>query len=160
MNDITFVILQDSREQCPIAWTSNVQVEIAGLKTGDYSIKGLEDHVAIERKNGIDELAMCFGCARERFQAELLRLRSYRCKAVLIQGSLRQILDHNYRNRMEPASIIGTMASWQLRYGVPFNLCDDAEGVSTMALALMRNYYRQCQEFAKVFNLSTSAGST
>ena len=47
-------IIQDTREQAPYTFaciTPPPLVEVATLASGDYSIKGLEDKVAIERKS-------------------------------------------------------------------------------------------------------------
>jgi DNA excision repair protein ERCC-4 len=69
-----FIIAVDSREQRPFtfdAWPTAP----ATLAAGDYSIVGLEEHVAIERKS-LDDLAGCCGRDRDRFKRELHRLQA------------------------------------------------------------------------------------
>lgn len=46
------------------------------LRTGDYSVSGLVDQVAVERKSEADYLA-CVGVERERFDAAVQRLLAY-----------------------------------------------------------------------------------
>ena len=75
----TFIALVDSREQTPLD-LQPLQVEKTTLTTGDYSLKGLQDQVAIERKSR-DDLLMCVGRERERFEREAKRLLAYPCRA-------------------------------------------------------------------------------
>jgi ERCC4-type nuclease len=63
------VAIQDTREQTPLD-LSPLQVDVAGLSTGDYSVKGLEHLVSVERKSLGDFLGVCGG-ERERFEREL-----------------------------------------------------------------------------------------
>ena len=47
-------IFQDSREQAPYAFAASryaeAVVEVGALRTGDYSLYGLTDRIALERK--------------------------------------------------------------------------------------------------------------
>ena len=70
-NSIT--ILVDTREQRPWQFPHCFMTESATLATGDYSVKGLTDEVAIERKSLADLLA-CVGRERDRFEREVHRL--------------------------------------------------------------------------------------
>jgi hypothetical protein len=58
----------DTREQLPLD-LSPLKVEAGSLTTGDYSVKGLEQVVAIERKSAVDMLA----CIGRNFQGKSLR---------------------------------------------------------------------------------------
>ena len=77
-SDITALI--DTREQTPVTLEYKpscvLKSEKVGLYTGDYSIKGLENHVAIERKS-LADLMGCIGTQRERFEKEIIRLKGY-----------------------------------------------------------------------------------
>ena len=54
-----FIIIKDIREQTPweFHYEHTVAEEIGTLKTGDYTVKGMEDKLVIERKGCIEELA-------------------------------------------------------------------------------------------------------
>ena len=71
----TFTVLVDTREQTPFRF-NGWAVERRGLVTGDYSIDGLSEYVAIERKT-IQDLVGCVGSCRDRFKRELHRLQGY-----------------------------------------------------------------------------------
>jgi hypothetical protein len=62
------------------------------LKSGDYSLKGHETRVAVERKS-LADLFGTLGKGRERFERELARLSTYRFAAVVVEGDWRAILD-------------------------------------------------------------------
>ena len=66
------VCIVDTREQLPLN-LDPLRTEPATLPTGDYSLKGLEHHVCIERKS-LDDLLGCVGRDRERFERELHRM--------------------------------------------------------------------------------------
>ena len=63
-----FTIIIDSREQTPWDFTNGPECERGTLSTGDYSIKGLEDFIAIERKE-LEDFIGCCGRQRDRLWA-------------------------------------------------------------------------------------------
>lgn len=68
-------IIIDTREQAPFAFRHermDATTEPGTLAVGDYSLAGLEDRVAVERKS-LPDLVMCLGRERERFERELAR---------------------------------------------------------------------------------------
>jgi ERCC4-type nuclease len=87
--DLRPVIVVDSREQDPLTFT-RLQSVRGGLYSGDYSVQGLEESFAVERKS-IDDLANCCSTGRDTFAHELHRLRGCRFKRLLIVGTRAQI---------------------------------------------------------------------
>jgi len=83
------VILVDTREQEPywdlknldegqsFEYPSGLKMRREALKTGDYTLAGLEDKFAIERKS-LSDIYGCVGGGRERFTKELMRARTFR----------------------------------------------------------------------------------
>src|SRR6478752_8650758 len=80
------VIIVDTREQTPLSFARLESVR-GTLRTGDYSVKGLEDLFSVERKTVADLVGCCMADNRERFERELHRLRGYRFKRLLVVGS-------------------------------------------------------------------------
>lgn len=67
-NQAVMRLIIDSREQAPYDFaTYDVDTEPGTLHTGDYSLAGFEDRVAIERKS-LDDLIACLCVGRERFE--------------------------------------------------------------------------------------------
>lgn len=127
-------ILYDTREQP----TSKLERRISQfgcpalrkkLDYGDYSIKcvlpnqeeyTLENRVVIERKMNIDELAMCMGRERKRFEAEFERSARDGAKVYLLieNGSMDKILRHDYSSRMNSKALISSLCAWMPRYNM------------------------------------------
>jgi hypothetical protein len=77
----------DSREQSPLIFT-RLESKVATLVTGDYGILGVERAAAIERKS-FDDIVMCCGPERERFERELMRMRGYPLRRLVIGAPAR-----------------------------------------------------------------------
>jgi DNA excision repair protein ERCC-4 len=112
------VIVCDTREQSPLTFT-HFQCVRGTLQTGDYSIVGLEDLFSIERKSIEDIVSCCCGENRSRFERELHRLRGYRFKRLMIIGSRGEIETMRYHSKISPASVLGSLAAWEMRFYCP-----------------------------------------
>jgi ERCC4-type nuclease len=134
-----FAIVVDTREQTPFAFGDWPTVP-GTLESGDYSIVGLTDLVAIERKS-LEDLVGCCGTQRDRFERELRRLRGYRFAAVVIEASRKRVANGNWRSKITPQSVLGSIASWRVRYGIHFIYADNAEHGADETLYLLRKYH-------------------
>jgi len=80
----------------------------------------------IERKQNLDELAMCFTRSRARFQREFERARDAGARVYLLteNASLDMILLGHYRSRFKPQSFIASLLAWSIRYNMIPVFCD------------------------------------
>ena len=153
-----FKIIIDTREQAPFTFGlieqfDVVEVESRALKTGDYSIAGLEDEVSIERKSVADFYGS-IGQGRERFEREMQRLAMLSYAAVVVEGNWQDILFDRPQNILVPArAASNTILSWSIRYGVHFWLCDSRRQAELTAFHLLRHYWKQKQEAAAQYKL-------
>lgn len=112
-------IIQDSREQAPYAFNSpryaGAVVEVGTLQTGDYSLAGLTDRIALERKS-LSDLTGTLTAGRERFQRECERGRGLEYFGLIIEASMDDVRRHTYRSQMTPQSLLQTLAAWSIRY--------------------------------------------
>jgi len=115
--DFRPTIVIDSREQTPLAFNRLASV-VAGLDTGDYSIRGLETLFGIERKT-VPDLVASVTTGRERFERELARLRGHRFKRLLVVGCPGEIAAQHYRGNTSPKSVLHTLAAFEVRYDLP-----------------------------------------
>ena len=60
------------------------------LKTGDYTVEGMESLLSLERKS-LANLVACTVADRRRFLASCSRLARFRWKAILIEATLEDI---------------------------------------------------------------------
>jgi ERCC4-type nuclease len=123
------VIAVDSREQAPLKFT-RLQAVTWSLFTGDYSIKGLEDQFAIERKSIDDLVNCCLSSNRTRFERELCRLRGYRFKRLLVIGSREDIEVGHYHSRVAPKAVLATLAAFEVRYDLPVVFAETPESAA------------------------------
>ena len=110
-------ILIDSREQTPLPF-AHFPTERATLATGDYSVKGFENDFCVERKS-ITDLVQSATFERERFERELVRMRGYSFRRLLIVGTLADIEAHRYRSQANPKAIIASLTAFEVRYSLP-----------------------------------------
>lgn len=124
------VVLVDTREQTPLP-LRRLPWRRAGLYTGDYSLAGMEEQVAIERKS-IADLVACCTSGRERFERELHRLRGFWFRRLLVVGALADIEAGVYRSQVAPAAVLASLAAWEVRYGVPVVFEPDPEAAGRL----------------------------
>ena len=108
--------IQDCREQLPLD-LHPLRVEVGTLATGDYSVLGLENVVAVERKS-LSDLLGCIGGERERFDKEVQRLLAYPVRAIIIESTWGQIEAGNWKSKVTASAAIGSLLGW-IAAGVP-----------------------------------------
>lgn len=148
---VPFTVIVDGREQLPYRFEGlradaarkrrplEIPLERRNLSAGDYSIKGMEDLVAIERKT-LEDLYSTLGQRREQFEREHDRLAELAFAAVVIEANWETILkEPPEQARLHPKVIQRTFISWQQKYGVPWWTMGSrrlAEGVTFRTLEM------------------------
>ena len=115
-------ILVDTREQRPFNFENDlydVQIQPGTLTVGDYSLAGLQDKVAVERKS-LPDLVGCLGRERERFERELQRGAALDAFAVVVEGSWSDLANGNFRSQLNPHAACQSTLAFMARYRVPF----------------------------------------
>lgn len=139
-------IIQDTREQASYTFDApryaDAVVEVAALQTGDYSLHGLTDRIAIERKS-LSDLTGTLTSGRERFQRECERGRGLDYFALVIEASMEDVRNHRYQSRMTPQSLLQTLAAYSIRYGLHIYWCGSREGGEYMAHSLLQKFLRE-----------------
>lgn len=159
VEDLTCVI--DTREQAPLdLWP--MQVERAGLSTGDYSLKGLEDAIAIERKS-LPDLIACVGVERERFDRELKRLQAYDVRAVVVEATWAELQAGGWRSKVTPPAAVGSVLAW-ISEGIPFLFVGSHEeagrAVARLLFVAARRRWRELQSLRGSLRLAAADGES
>jgi len=149
-------IIIDTREQDPLTFR-NLPTEPGTLAVGDYSIKGLEHLIAVERKR-LEDLLACVGRERERFERELSRMRAYRYRHLVVETDSKTLLSGRWqRSKVTAAAACGSLAAWAARYGVCVWFAGDHEQAGLWVERILFQAARDvakrleaCQAFAKV----------
>jgi len=140
----TLTIIVDTREQTPWSFSGygDVRVITAGLKSGDYSLAGHEHRIALERKS-LPDLVGSLSTGRARFEREMERLAAMEFAAVLVEASAQDIVQHNYRSAMNPASVMQSIFAWTVRHRVPFLFCGSRAHAEYTAHGLLSKFLRE-----------------
>ena len=159
-------IIADTREQDTAAFRNRFAACVPPLKIsrrkldfGDYTaatmldgkLYSLENAAVIERKMSLDELAMCFGRERGRFEREFLRAKSAGAKIYLLveNASWENLLSGKYRSKLPPKSFAASLAAWTARYDLVPIFCKAESSGRVMALILryeLRNFLERGED--------------
>ncbi len=136
-------LLIDTREQYPYSFNGkffkDAETEIATLPIGDYSLAGLQDKVAVERKE-LSDLVQCLGKERERFERELMRGQALDAFAVIIEASWQELAQGSYRSKLNPHSACQSVAAFMGRYRVPFLFAGSRAAAEYVCFSFLRQY--------------------
>lgn len=110
-------LLVDTREHTPLVFT-HLQSERAALQSGDYSVRGLEDVFAVERKS-MSDLVGSLKSGRDRFMRELHRLRGFTFARLLVVSTEKELAAMVARGRVSLDMVEHSLLSIEQRYGVP-----------------------------------------
>ena len=116
-------LIIDSMEQRPYSFRPFhkwfAAIERRKLVVGDYSIGGLEDRVAVERKSLQDLFNCCSPYhSRDAFVRACERLGKLDFAAMVIEGSINKILRANEFSSMHPNAVFGTIQALAVRWGI------------------------------------------
>jgi DNA excision repair protein ERCC-4 len=134
------VILIDTREQLPYQFKT--ESKQATLETGDYSLLGAEALIAIERKS-IGDLIGSISTGRERFERELQRARALDYFALVIESTLSNIANGNYRSDMKPKAAIQSLMAFSVRYRMPIFFAEDRRYGARLTESLLLKWHRE-----------------
>lgn len=138
-----FTLIVDTREPIRLAYKfSGFDVERAKLDTGDYSIKGLEHVVTVERKTKEDAWN-CVAGSRKRFEQCLLRLAKLDRAAIVIECSLDEFaVPPSQIQRVTPATAVGSYISWACQYGLPVFWCGNKMNAERVTLRFLAAHFK------------------
>ncbi len=138
------IIIIDSREREPFKFRASSTCdgyEIAKLDAGDYSIKGFENLITVERKNSIIELCGNLGKNRVRFEAELERMKSIKFRYVIVEDHWASIFQYKKHTTLSGPTILGSILAFNLKYGVQFIFAGDRKQAQQITRNLLIKAY-------------------
>jgi ERCC4-type nuclease len=139
-------IAVDNREQLAYGFVGyDCTVEPATLGTGDYSIVGFEDKIAVERKS-IDDLLGCLTSGRERFERELSRARSLDRFCVVVEASFEDLAKGMYSSAIKPHDACQSVIAWQIRYDTPFIFAGSRKACEYYTYSFLAKYLYEIEQ--------------
>lgn len=136
-------IAVDTREQLRYIFDEHESYRTT-LKTGDYSLEGFTDVLAVERKNKLDAWG-CITDSRKRFERCLERLSQLERSAVVIECSMAEFCEPppNIR-RVNAASAMGSYISWSTKYRIPVWFAENRQWGERVTLRVLAAFYKHC----------------
>ena len=135
-NTPNYTVIQDTREK--EGWYFSEYDKCSGmesgtLKTGDYTLKGFEEMVCIERKASTSEIAQNLGKKKDPFQAEMDRMKEYPFAFLICEFSMDDLLrfpdgsnvpkSARSQVRITGKYLLKCLVEFQLWYNVKILLC-------------------------------------
>lgn len=149
-------VLVDSREKTPPAIDLLLPTSRAKLQTGDYSVLGLEQLVRVERKS-LQDLVMCVGRERERFDRCIERLRYFPLAVLVIEASESSVELKSYRGDVAPNAVLGSVHAWRAK-GINIDWAGNSQTaaihISRTLFAFARERYRELGAFYKSLKIA------
>lgn len=141
-------IVIDQREQMPLAFCDSFTTERVLLAVGDYSLAGATDSVVIERKrNG--ELQSCCGTDRDRFIAQIERMREYPVRWLVVEASFDDVVLGLSRSNINPLSVLGTIVKFGSDWNIPTMFCGDHRNAALFVERILMREFKRMQEAKK-----------
>ena len=140
------MLIADTREREVYSFDPlRIDVMRRALAAGDYSVAGLEDRVAVERKS-LADFVQTVTRGRSRFRRELKRLQTYDAACVVVEADLTDVLAGRYRSGADPASVFGAIVSIVVDYGIPVFFCSDRQIACRFTQDYLLRVHRKLQE--------------
>lgn len=150
MNSDPFTIIVDTREQIPWEFGYHNTAK-RKLDTGDYSIEGFEEILAIERKKSVGELAT--NLSESRFKDVLNRLSKIKHSYMVFEFSLDEVYQFPVGSEIPKRLwdklkitgnyIIKRLIEIQLEYNIQVVFCDDPSNAEKFTVSLMKRIYER-----------------
>lgn len=149
------VVLVDTREQRPYRFEDLradaakgggaliVETATATLPSGDYSLTGFADRIAVERKS-LADLFGTIGQGRDRFERELERLNAMDFAAVVVEAQWSEVFDDPPRHsRLTPKTVFRSVNAWEQRYPrVHWHFLPGRDFAEVKTFRVLERFYR------------------
>ncbi len=156
-----YTVIQDTREQKGWYFSEYDKcngMEQGSLKTGDYTLKGFEDMVCIERKFSVEEIATNLGKKKKAFDAEMKRMQEFPFRYIICEFSMSDLIDYpnsifsDYMKQTRPDYVkqqinkrritgkylLRALMEYQTWYGIHVLFCDDKKNAFLVANSIFK----------------------
>lgn len=150
MNEI--IVIRDTREKRGWDFSNSSacsEVIDKKLETGDYSVKGLEHILVLERKASTAELATSI--SKAAFKNELVRMEKIPHRFLILEFSLQDVLDFPRHStvpeskwnklRVSNRFIMKRLTEIQVNQNIHVIFADNKEAAKYIAINIMKEIY-------------------
>jgi len=147
-------IIQDTREQR--GWNFDIyecEVVKGTLHTGDYTVKGFESKLVVERKATTAEISINLGSKWKQFSAELERMKEFEKRFLLCEFSLDDLLRFPEGSgipknklkfiRMSGKFLVSRLTKFCDQNGIELLFCGNKAEATKTAMGIFRETYEE-----------------
>ena len=148
INNNDFTIIVDTREQQPWSFEHYTTAH-RKLDAGDYSIEGLENILAIERKKSVNEIAN--NIIEPRFKDAIARLAQHKYSFLLLEFDIQDVLVYPIGSslpkklwdkvKISPAFLMKHILEWQLVHNIKVMFCGSPSDAEKTAEYIFKKIY-------------------
>ena len=110
------------------------------LPVGDYTLQGMEEELAIERKT-LPDLVNSIIQDRKDFIEKCEKLSTFRKKCLVIEGSLSSIKTPYEDSQAHPNAVLGSLLAAQERWDIPVFFLDDFILAEEFVASVLSKYH-------------------
>jgi hypothetical protein len=148
-----YKVIKDTREKDgwifePSDLNKCTGMEIGTLKTGDYTLRGYENLLCIERKASVSEIATNLGKKKKTFEREMERMMDFRLSFIILEFDLKDVLmfpegtniPQRARSKIKITSkyLLRTLTEFQFKYNSKILFCGNKENAQAMAVSIFK----------------------
>ena len=78
-------------------------------------------------------------------------LRGFKYTCVIVEGTLQKLENGSWRGKILPASVLGSIASWRLRYNLEFIYAGSPSLAANETFRYLKAFHNLMQEFSRRF---------
>jgi ERCC4-type nuclease len=148
-----FVLIVDTREQAALFKKppKGLLVLRDTVPCGDYTVRGFETEIVIERKS-IPDLYNSLFSDWERELKKLCRISEYKRKWLVVEGSEDETLCWQLHSGVHPNSMRARLCAIQIRLGIPIHYAATRHSAERFILDLLLRFYRDKRENKEGFS--------
>ena len=148
MIDYDFTVVVDTREQKPWSFDNYAKAN-RKLDAGDYSLEGLENVFAIERKKSVNEIAN--NIVESRFKDAIARLSQLKHSFLLLEFNMDSVLSYpigsdlprKYWDKVKvtPTFLLKNIIEWETNHGITVIFCGSSSNAEQVAEYIFKKIY-------------------
>lgn len=148
MINYDFTVVIDTREQQPWSFDNYAKAN-RKLDAGDYSIEGLENILAIERKKSVNEIAN--NITEPRFKDAIARLAQLKYSFLLLEFDIENVLNYPIGSdlprrlwdkvKISPAFLMKNVLEWEMNHNIKVIFCGSSSNAELVAEYILKKVY-------------------
>jgi len=122
------------------------------LKTGDYSLEGLEDEMTVERKS-LEDWIGSMTIHREREERKFQRMSEMSYSALVLESTIDEMKAGVWVSKTHPNSVINTALGWCLKYRMHLFFVGGWNKGNQVTKIILWEYYKNREKRIKFFGV-------